>query len=176
MLLFLLEKGLTFLLIFTAALIHELGHLFCIRLCKARIIRTDIEAVGALIVYSSGETSLDEDIAIALGGIIFNFITAILGILFFTYYYNLYLLIFILANMALACINLLPVSFLDGGRFLHSFLLKKVTVDKAERISHITSVTSKILLLIFTAFLIYISGFNTALIILFLINLLQIFD
>ena len=167
-----LEGNKTFLIIMSAVVLHELGHCFFIRLCGAKITRIDIEVIGALIVYDYSD--LNSDIAVSLGGIIFNLASAFAGTAFFVFNRNLYLLVFICANLALAFINLLPVSNLDGGRALNAFLLKKKDIDVADRISRRVSFIAKVLLLLISALLIYLSGFNIAMIILFLLNLIQI--
>lgn len=158
----------------SAALLHELGHAFFIRLCGAKIKRVDIEVLGALIAYADGDTSLNADIVISMGGILFNLSAAVIGILFFTLFYDVYLLIFIAANFALAFVNLLPVSILDGGRALNAILLKKCEIVQAEKIAHGISFIAKIVLLGFSAVLIVLSGMNTALMILFLLNFVYI--
>ena len=170
----LLEGGEVFLLMLSAALVHELGHYFFIKLCGARITRVDIEVLGALIVYADGHTALNEDIAISFGGIIFNIAAAVIGIGCFTFIYELHLLIFIAANLALALVNLLPASSLDGGKALSAILLKKYEIDKAERIGKRVSIIAKGMLIVFSVGLIVLSGFNIALIILFLLNIIQI--
>ena len=157
-----------------AVMLHEFGHYFFIKLCGARIKRIDIEPLGALIVYADGDTGLNEDIAIAAGGVIFNISAAIAGIVLFAFFYELHLFIFIATNLALAFVNLLPVSNLDGGRMLMAILLKKCDIVKAERTSSRVSVAGKVLLLIISALLVVASGYNTALIILFLLNIIQI--
>lgn len=173
-LLVMLEGAMSFCIILSAALIHELGHYFFIRLCGAKIKRIDIEVLGALIAYADSDTSLNSDIAIAMGGIVFNLSAAVIGTALFTVYYNLYLLIFIAANFALAFINLLPIASLDGGRAANAILIKKYDIIKAERIAHGFSFVAKMILFTFSASLIFLSGFNTALIILFLLNFIHI--
>lgn len=169
-----LEGTLTFSVILSAALLHEAGHYFFIRLCNAKITRIDIEVLGALIVYKDGDTTLNADIAIAMGGILANITAATIGIICFTVYYNLYLLIFITANFALAFINLLPVLSLDGGKALSSLLFKRYNIDIAERVSRKISFAAKMVLLIISGLLVILSEFNTALIILFMLNFVQL--
>lgn len=168
----LLEGLQTFLVILSAVLLHELGHCFFIRLCGAKITRVDIEVLGALIVHDY--TGLDADIAISLGGIVFNFIAAAVGIGFFVFYRNLYLLVFICANIAFAFFNLLPVANLDGGRALNAYLLKRKEIDTAERLSGSISTAAKVFLILVSAAMVCLSGFNTAMIFLFLLNLIQL--
>jgi membrane-associated protease RseP (regulator of RpoE activity) len=171
-LILMLEGSKTFLVILSAVLLHEFGHFFFIKLCGAKITRVDIEVLGALIVYDY--TDLNADIAISLGGIIFNLVSAAVGIGFFILYKNLYLLIFICANFAFAFFNLLPIANLDGGRALNAYLLKKKDIDVAEKVSGSVSLGAKIFLILLSAVMIYLSGFNTAMIFLFLLNLIQL--
>ncbi|HAN21746.1 MAG: hypothetical protein A2Y15_00420 [Clostridiales bacterium GWF2_36_10] len=160
----------------SAAILHEFGHYLFIRLCGAKITRLDIEVLGALIVYANGSTNLNADIAIAMGGILVNITAAMVGIICFTFFYNIYLLIFIASNLALAFVNLLPVASLDGGRALNALLIKKYDIDIAERISYKMSVFGKLILISISGILVVLSGFNTAMIILFLLNFVQIYN
>lgn len=168
----LLEGIESFLVILSAVIVHEFGHIFFIKLCKAKITRVDIEVLGALIVYDY--TDLDADILISLGGIVFNFFAAAVGTTFFVFDKDLYLLVFICANLAFAFFNLLPIAGLDGGRALNACLLKKKDIDIAERLTNKISMGAKIFLILVSALLIYLSGFNTAMIFLFLLNLIQL--
>jgi len=162
---------LSFGIILSAALLHELGHFILIKLCGAKIKRVDIEVLGAVIAYSEVDTSLNSDISIALGGIVFNLVAAVVGIAFFTCYYDLYLLIFIAANLSLAFVNMLPAAGLDGGRALNALLLKRFDIIKAERVSRVVSLVAKIFLIALSAMLMVLSCFNTAMIILFLLKI-----
>ncbi|HOJ47399.1 MAG TPA: hypothetical protein PLD48_00825 [Bacillota bacterium] len=170
--LLLLEGIESFLVILSAVLVHEFGHIFFIKLCKAKITRIDVEVLGALIVYDYAD--LDADILISLGGAAFNFFAAAAGTAFFVFYQNLYLLLFICANLAFAFVNLLPVAGLDGGRVLHACLLKKKDIDVAERMTAKISTGAKVFLILVSAGMIYLSGFNTAMIFLFMLNLIQL--
>lgn len=162
-------------ILFACALIHEGGHLFFIKLCGAKVVRADIEAIGALIIYDDRATGLNADAAIALGGPLFNLTAAVAGIGFFCFYYNVYIFTFIAANLALAFINLLPISGLDGGRALYSVLVKNRPVGKADLAAARVSTAFKLVLLAISGALVVLSGFNTAMTLLFILNLLQIF-
>ena len=67
---------------------------------------------------------------------------------------------FVVCNLALFSINMLPVIPLDGGRVLYFILLKYKGVDVAARVSRIISIFIVIVLLLIGALLLFCSGYN----------------
>ncbi len=90
-----------------AALLHEIGHLIAIILCKCKIIRIKFTVFGGVIKYHNYESKV-KDIIIALSGPFMGFIAAYISakLGFFT---------FSGANLILSTVNLIPVMPLDGG-------------------------------------------------------------
>ena len=74
------------LIIFFICLIHEMGHIFFIKLFKYKVISIDIYPFGGYTkIDKMINTSINKDILISLGGIIFQSILYL-----FTYKYSLF--------------------------------------------------------------------------------------
>lgn len=110
------------------ALLHELGHFFAARSCRATPKRIVIYPFGADMVLPNGLRSYKADIFIALCGPLINIILFVLAIiLHFSDF-------FCACNLALAFINLMPIRGLDGGTVLENILLTFLTPKTAERV------------------------------------------
>lgn len=96
---------------FAAAVIHEVGHLFAIWLCGGQIMQIRLSAVGGMIRYYLPRKTKIRECCIALSGCVFGFLLSVAAYAFG----NVYLCG---ASTLLTCFNLLPISFLDGGRTL----------------------------------------------------------
>ncbi len=109
-----------------ACVLHELGHYAAIRALGGAVRRLRLTAVGAELELS-GPLSCTRECLAALAGPGVNLLLALLacrqagGALFAG------------LNLALACLNLLPVRGLDGGRALRCALTVLVSGDAAER-------------------------------------------
>ena len=110
------------------ALIHELGHYFAARICRAAPTRIVIYPFGADMALPIGLRSYKADIFIALSGPSLNLILFFLGITLSLGEF------FCACNLALAFINLMPIRGLDGGTVLENLLLTFITPKTAERV------------------------------------------
>ncbi len=110
------------------ALIHELGHYFAARICRAEPTRIVIYPFGADMALPTGLRSYGSDIFIALSGPCLNLILLFLGITLSLGEF------FCACNLALAFINLMPIKGLDGGTVLENLLLTFLTPKTAERV------------------------------------------
>lgn len=99
-----------------SALIHELGHIFAAKICSVGIERVTVYPFGADIRLRPSLRSYKTDLIIALSGPICNLILAYVGkSLSFSD-------TFIICNLILASVNLLPIQGLDGGTALSAML------------------------------------------------------
>ena len=110
------------------ALVHELGHYFAARICRATPTRIVIYPFGADMALPSGLRSYRSDIFIALSGPVLNLILFFLGIVLSLSDF------FIACNLALALINLMPIKGLDGGTVLINLLSSFLSPKTAEKI------------------------------------------
>lgn len=135
--------GFALLLLFAAAL-HEAGHLIALKSCGVGIEEISLRAFG--IEMTTGDTRYipyRSELMIAAAGPAINLLALIVtlgavaavgpfwGALFF-----------VACNAALAIINLMPVSGLDGGRILAAVLLPSLGPPRADRVLAVVSAVS----------------------------------
>lgn len=142
-----------------AALLHEVGHLFAIRISGGSVKRVDIMPLGARIV-TSGTLSHKSDIAIYLSGPLVNL--AVFALVFApAYFFRLpYPLYFALANLFLAFVNLLPLAGNDGYCALISFYCNRYGEGSEHVFVKRAEVLSKWAFFILSALAVVFSGFN----------------
>ena len=150
----LLSEGLIkyFIIISIIICIHELGHIFFLKLFKRKIIKINILPFGGLInVDSYISTNIYEDMLIAIGGIFFQCIFGLtimhMGIR--------YLDLFLFYNKLIIIFNLFPILPLDGEKILNAFLNIFVSFKKSMIASIYLSLITIIFILVFNTNIIY---------------------
>ncbi len=104
------------------AFLHELGHLIFIYFFNGKPDKIVINLFEVKIHSDMPLTSKWKDVIIAFSGIASNLLfSAFAGIIYY-FYQNQFLLDFLLCNLCVASINLLPVQSFDGGQLLYLFL------------------------------------------------------
>ena len=139
-------------LIYLIVIIHELGHIFIIKILKYKIIKVDIYPMGGVTTVDKKiNTSIKHELLISIFGILFQLL---LWLIFLIIYkndlisYNTYEL-FISYNKTIIFFNMLPIIPLDGYIFLRSIGELIFSYKKAFYISFIFSI---IFLLIFITY------------------------
>ena len=94
-----------------AAAFHEFGHLMAIYLCGGKVMQIRLNATGGEIRYYLPRKTKIRESCIALSGCTFGFILSVTAFLSG-------MVMLCGASTILTCFNLLPISFLDGGRAL----------------------------------------------------------
>jgi len=148
--------------------IHELGHIIFLKKFKYQIKKIEIWPFGGITkVEKKLNTPINEEIIIAVGGIFFQTILAIVfyhiktvGILSYITYdvfkkYNLTILLF----------NLLPIIPLDGSIIIKSIFEKFLTFNQSYLVSTIISIISLMAFITYN----YIFSLNNYIIITFLL-------
>ena len=136
-------------IIFSICLFHELGHIFFVKIFKYTIESVDILPFGGYtLVNKKINTSINKDILINFGGIIFQIILLIFLLMFknnlniitynLIYKYNLILILF----------NLIPIIPLDGNNILHLLLEKFFSYEISYKINFYISLVSLIIFLL----------------------------
>jgi len=111
--------------VFSAAALHELGHIFAARLLGVRFSEFSLSLLGARLNTETKLMSYKAEIILAAAGPAVNILSFLMffpgfatvgGAVgeFFSY--------FTAASAALGLLNLLPVTSFDGGRILHSLI------------------------------------------------------
>ena len=127
-------------LIFSLCLIHELGHIFFIKLFQYEVIKIEILPFGGYTeINKKINSNINEDLLIACGGILIQIIFGIVIYFFkgffspFTYHllttYNFILIIF----------NLIPIIPLDGNQIIHLLLEKYFSYSLSYRLNLVIS-------------------------------------
>lgn len=143
------------LLIFIIICIHELGHIFFLKLFHYEIEKIEIFPFGGLTTTKNKyiNSPINKDIVIYLGGILFQ---SILYLLFFLLFKtgkindNTFHL-FTMYNQSIFFFNLLPIRPLDGGEIIALLLEKKFPYEKAFTLINKISVVFLILFAFYTA-------------------------
>jgi stage IV sporulation protein FB len=133
------------------SVIHELGHYFA-----ARALGSDVKS---FVLYPFGaEMTLDglrsykTDVTVALLGPLINVIAAAVGWFFGTD------AIFVLYNLTLAALNLLPIRYLDGGSILSALLTIRFDPIRAEKLVNAVSFSVLLLLWMLSVYIFMMQG------------------
>ena len=128
------------------SIVHELGHYFAALMVGAR--------VNAFILYPFGAEmklsflrSYKNDIIISFFGPLINIFAALIGNFLGIESF------FVIYNLTLAFLNLLPIKHLDGGSILSALLLTRLYPNRAEGI--VTAI-SFLLLVLLWGFAVYV--------------------
>ena len=143
-----------------AALIHEAGHLLVIRLCGISVSQITLYPFGADIRRAGRITSYSADFMICGAGIAANLIAAASCLPFRSRDGSL---IFLLCNLSLAALNLMPVSLLDGGGMLTALLCRLYGAERAGRAVMGISFFTVLLLWIFSLYILFYTSSNFSL-------------
>ncbi len=155
---------------FLSSFIHEFGHLFFMIISGERPEKIEMTLFGMRISRTEKNcTSYKNEILIALGGIVFNFIFAVLFFVMFKLYGIYVFLIISTVNIIVAVVNSFPVSSLDLGRAIR-YTLKYKEIN--ELYFSIISYAFTLVFVAFSAVYTVMYGINISL---FAINLYLIF-
>lgn len=139
-------------LVFAVAFLHECGHILAAHLTGTAVLRVSFMPWGVCMEAEPFKNERAECLT-ALAGPLTNLL--LLGVQFF--WQNE---LFMLSNLFMFLINLLPVLPLDGGRILKAILTEEVGKEKAIRIMHVTALILTVLLFGIGVVLFYKTGVN----------------
>lgn len=162
-------KGIEYVvLLLSAIIIHEIGHLTVAKLFKIRLIRNERGFLRLSYKFDFSSSSYISELAVSLAGVGFNLAAVFLATAVLNRQ-TTYSLFFIFSNLSLAFFNLMPISSLDGSGALRALLSLPLGQNKAEKI---TNCASFIFAAIFFVFSIYVQlkvGVNFSLMLISLI-------
>lgn len=140
-------------IIYLIILIHELGHLFWLKIYHKKVISITIYPFGGITKYHSLiNHSLKEEFLISLGGIINQIILYLPFILLSSYnLINTYTFtLFLKYNTSLLIFNLLPIIPLDGSKTISILLESIFSYHLSNQIKVLISIISLIIFLIYS--------------------------
>ena len=139
------------LILYLIIIIHELGHIFFIKLFNKDIISIKLYAFGGISKYNSlVNHNIFSELLISLGGILNQLLLFIIFYILYKYSlisnntYNL----FINNNISLIIFNLIPMIGLDGEKIIHLILEYIYPYKLVNRIMIIISIISLLLFII----------------------------
>lgn len=133
-----------FSIFFGCIILHELGHLFFIKLFKQKAGKLNITIFGGQLECYIGNISNIKILLINLGGIMMNLFIIYFARFFSGYYYQVVLNY----NYLLIIFNLLPIYPLDGYRIIE-ILLIRLPINLGFAIITIISLTMVVVLVIY---------------------------
>ncbi len=130
-------------LIFLIVIVHELGHIFFLKLFKYEIESVEIFPFGGFTKsYKYINTPIKQDMFIYIGGVLFQFF---LLVIFYFLEQNFFISnqtynLFKTYNLSILVFNLLPIRPLDGGELFKLILESFCSYYKAQKIINFMSI------------------------------------
>ena len=144
-----------------AATLHELGHLFAMKIVNCPPYSVVLRPGAVVINTTKTQKSYKQDILISLSGPLINLLAACFcALLVAIEFKNGFLTSFMWVNVALALFNLLPTKGLDGGKILESLLLQKLSL-KSVNVTMYALTTITIFLTLSTGIYIFLNDFQS---------------
>ena len=151
---------------FLAAILHELGHLLMMLLCGVRVRAIRLRLFDVLIQSDEAPT-VKADVLITLGGVVANFLFALL-----LYPVGMK---YALPHFALGVFNLLPVMSLDGGHLLAIILDKRFSPRTVAITLKVTTFVFLLPLMTAGLYVLLNSGYNYSLLIISIYLIILLF-
>ena len=134
-------------------IIHELGHIFYLKIFNKEIVNIKIYPFGGITKYNSlVNHNLKQELLISIGGIVNQILLYIIFIIIYkysiinSYTYNL----FNKYNLSLIIFNSLPIIGLDGEKIIHTLLEYFIPYHRVNNIMIIISVITFIIFIIYS--------------------------
>lgn len=137
---------------FVCCLLHETGHLLCMKAVGCRI-KGVAFGVWGMRIDSALPLSFKKEALVALGGPAANIFLAVMG-------FALDNRIFAVANTAVAVFNLIPVESTDGHSALKNLLCLRFETQKIKAALNIISAAFLFLMYCFGFLILFKSGYN----------------
>lgn len=148
----------------SAALLHEAGHLICLKRCGETPRELRLGFAGMEIVRAKGQgLSFTQEALAALAGPAVNLFLFALLLTCGAWRQDARLAEAALVNLSLALFNLLPVSALDGGRALYFCLCRRYSMRTARRAVAVLSTLCLLPCAFLGFFFLLRSGYNVSL-------------
>ena len=159
--LFFSSQSLLYSLIFIlSAAIHEGSHVFFLLRYGAQIHKIAIYPFGIDMQADTRHLSYKKELVCTLSGSFSNLLFALFGYALVAVFSSPEILFFVLCNLFLGFLNLIPLSFFDGGKALRLILYDTFDIDRAFYLHKTLDILSALLFLTFGVFIMIGSDFN----------------
>lgn len=144
--------------------LHELSHLLAAKLIGLRVSYIAFHPFGVnLKLKNKIIFKLSDEILLYLAGPLCNILLSCVSLFLYARFKNPYLQFFYAANITLFIMNMLPVVPLDGGIILKKLLMYRTGYKTAGNIMTAVSAVLVASMLIFGAYILYVTRFNYSL-------------
>lgn len=162
---FILGQGFVYsALLLISAAIHEASHLIFLHRYGAKILCVTLYPFGIDINADTSRLSYKKELICTLAGCLANAFFAMVSGAFLLLFPSPQLLFFVLCNVFLCTVNLIPLSFFDGGKALRLVLYDNLDIDKAFYVYKSLEIISAVIFLCFSFFIMAGSDFNLSVI------------
>ena len=145
--------------------LHEMGHLILMFIFRQRVVSVTFGAFGVRIDRQlSQNLSYKKEAIIAFGGIMINFLIAILSYLYYYFINSDFALKLMVVNIIIGIFNMIPIEVLDMGRVIKYSLMSSQKDFQADRILGIISAVTVNLLAVCSLLYTVAVGINPSLI------------
>ena len=133
-------------IILSICFIHELGHIFFIKLFNYEVDSIEILPFGGYTtIQKKINTSINKDLVIALGGVIAEIILLLFLFIFKNHFHLITYNLWINYNYILIIFNMLPIIPLDGNKIVHLLLEKFFSYQLSYKLNLYLSIVTLIL-------------------------------
>lgn len=157
------DKNGAILFCFVSSVLHELGHIFTMKLKGAYVESVSFNVGDVAIKADSSMVSYSGEIIISLAGVAVNIFLAVISFVFWKFTGAEFLFSLFVANLAIGFFNLLPARFLDGGDVLCLILSVYISQKSTDIILNILTVIFMIPIFVVGLIFVFNSKYNYSL-------------
>lgn len=141
---------------FSAAAIHELGHIAAAKMLGINLSHMKLDVLGARLTTSGRLCSYPALVGLCLAGPLTNFLCFAIARPFCDT--SEWIGEFCIASLSLGFVNLIPIQGFDGGRIIHGMLSSILPVCTVERICSVLSFCSLFCMWLFSVWMLLRTG------------------
>lgn len=156
------------------ALLHECSHLLVLKHYNKNVKEIYFRPFGISIVMEENNLTLNQEIAVAAAGPVFNLFCLVILVFLNFYFCSTIMVYMIVLNGFLFALNVLPVYPLDGGRILYCLIYKFFSYETTGKIIRVVNFCFLMLLGIMGIYMMYLTSFNLSLILIFIFLFINI--
>lgn len=161
-------------LILVFALLHELSHLCVLKYYNKIVKEIYFRPFGISIIMEDNNLTLNQEIAVAIAGPIFNLLCVVLFIFLNFYFCSTIMVYIVILNGFMLFLNIMPIYPLDGGRIVYCLLYKFLSFETSGKIIRVINFCFLMFLGIVGIYIAYLTSFNLSLIVIFLFLFINI--